>query len=294
MYRLQERVATLLVRPRGWHLPEKHLLVDGQPVSASLFDFGLHVFHNARRLLERGSGPYFYLPKLESHLEARLWNEVFLRAEESLGIPRGSIKATVLIETILAAFEMEEILYELREHSAGLNAGRWDYIFSAIKKFRNDPDVPAPGPRPGDDDRALHARLHGAAGQDLPPPGGPRHGGHGRVHPLPAQSGDQRDGPGPGARGQGAGVRRRLRRHLGGPPGPRPGGHRGLRRRPGRAPQPGATAAGGGAGQRRPSCWPSRSRGAPSPRPACGATSASPSSTSSPGCGASGRPRSTI
>ncbi len=139
VYRLQERVATLLVRPRGWHLPEKHLLVDGQPVSASLFDFGLHVFHNARRLLERGSGPYFYLPKLESHLEARLWNEVFLRAEESLGIPGGSIKATVLIETILAAFEMEEILYELREHSAGLNAGRWDYIFSAIKKFRNDP-----------------------------------------------------------------------------------------------------------------------------------------------------------
>jgi malate synthase len=139
VYRLQERVATLLVRPRGWHLPEKHLLVDGRPVSASLFDFGLHAFHNARRLLERGSGPYFYLPKLESHLEARLWNEVFLRAEESLGIPRGSIKATVLIETILAAFEMEEILYELREHSAGLNAGRWDYIFSAIKKFRNDP-----------------------------------------------------------------------------------------------------------------------------------------------------------
>ena len=146
-------------------------------------------------------------------------------ARGALGIPRGSIKATVLIETILAAFEMEEILYELREHSAGLNAGRWDYIFSAIKKFRNDADVPAPGPGPGDDDRALHARLHGAAGQDLPPPGRPRHRRHGRVHPLPAQPGDQRDGPGPGARGQGARVRRRLRRHLGGPPGPGPGGH---------------------------------------------------------------------
>ncbi len=143
-YRLGERVATLLVRPRGWHLPEKHVLVDGQPMSASLFDFGLHVFHNARRLLDRGSGPYFYLPKLESHLEARLWNDVFLFAQDNLGIPRGSIKATVLIETILAAFEMDEILYELQEHSAGLNAGRWDYIFSAIKKFRNRPDFLLP------------------------------------------------------------------------------------------------------------------------------------------------------
>jgi malate synthase len=136
-YKLNDQVATLLVRPRGWHLPEKHVLVDGKPMSGSLFDFGLYVFHNARRLLDHGSGPYFYLPKMESHLEARLWNDVFNAAQDALGIPRGTIKATVLIETILAAFEMEEILYELREHSAGLNAGRWDYIFSTIKKFRN-------------------------------------------------------------------------------------------------------------------------------------------------------------
>jgi malate synthase len=144
VYRLDDRTATLIVRPRGWHLPERHLLVDGEPVAASLFDFGLTVFHTARRLLERGSGPYFYLPKLESHLEARLWNDVFLAAQDALGLPRGTIKATVLIETILAAFEMDEILYELRDHSAGLNAGRWDYIFSAIKKFRNDPAFALP------------------------------------------------------------------------------------------------------------------------------------------------------
>lgn len=135
-YQLNEQTATLLVRPRGWHLPEKHLKVDGQVVSASLFDFGLYFFHNVRELLARGSGPYFYLPKLESHLEARLWNDVFNFAQDKLGIPRGSIRATVLIETILASFEAEEILYELREHSAGLNCGRWDYIFSFIKKFR--------------------------------------------------------------------------------------------------------------------------------------------------------------
>jgi len=143
-YRLNERVATLLVRPRGWHLVEKHVLVDGQPISASLFDFGVYFFLNARELLERGSGPYFYLPKLESHLEARLWNEVFLSAQDALGIPRGTIRATVLIETILAAFEMDEILYELRDHAAGLNAGRWDYIFSVIKKFRSRPEFVLP------------------------------------------------------------------------------------------------------------------------------------------------------
>jgi malate synthase len=136
-YALGEEVAVLLVRPRGWHLVERHVEVDGRPVSASLFDFGVFFARNAERLLERGSGPYFYLPKLESHLEARLWNDAFVLAQERLGIPRGTIKATVLIETILAAFEMEEILYELREHSAGLNAGRWDYIFSVIKKFRD-------------------------------------------------------------------------------------------------------------------------------------------------------------
>jgi malate synthase len=136
-YRLGDRVATLLVRPRGWHLTEKHITVDDRPISASLVDFGLYFFHNARALLARGSGPYFYLPKMESHLEARLWNDVFVAAQDALDIPRGSIRATVLIETLPAAFEMEEILYELREHASGLNAGRWDYIFSFIKKFRN-------------------------------------------------------------------------------------------------------------------------------------------------------------
>jgi malate synthase len=143
-YRLDDRLATLVIRPRGWHLDERHVLVDGAPISASLFDFGLTFFHNAREQLARGSGPYFYLPKLESHLEARLWNDVFVAAQESLGVPRGSIRATVLIETILAAFEMEEILYELREHAAGLNAGRWDYIFSIIKKFHSRPDKVLP------------------------------------------------------------------------------------------------------------------------------------------------------
>jgi malate synthase len=143
-YRLNAKTATLLVRPRGWHLPERHLFVDGEPVSGSLFDFGLFIFHSAKRALAHGTGPYFYLPKLESHLEARLWNDVFLHAQEALGIPRGTIRATVLIETILAAFEMEEILYELREHSAGLNAGRWDYIFSVIKKFRHRDDFVLP------------------------------------------------------------------------------------------------------------------------------------------------------
>src|SRR5882672_5552865 len=134
-YRLNDEIATLIIRPRGWHLSERHFTVDGEPVSASLFDFGLTFFHNARELLERGSGPYFYLPKLESHLEARLWAQAFALAEEELGVPRGSIRCTVLIETILAAFEMEEILYELRDHSCALNAGRWDYIFSCIKKM---------------------------------------------------------------------------------------------------------------------------------------------------------------
>jgi len=138
-YRLNPVVATLLVRPRGWHLDERHLEVGGKPVSGSLFDFGLYFFHNAERLLGKGSGPYFYLPKLESHVEARLWNDVFNFAQDDRRIPRGTIRATVLIETILAAFEMEEILYELRDHSSGLNAGRWDYIFSTIKKFATDP-----------------------------------------------------------------------------------------------------------------------------------------------------------
>ncbi len=143
-YKLNERVATLLVRPRGWHLPEKHLRVDGEPVSASLFDFGMYFFHNARYRLERGSGIYLYLPKLQHHLEARLWNDVFVKAQALLGIAQGTVKATVLIEHVLAAFQMEEILYELRHHSAGLNCGRWDYIFSYIKTFAKHPEFILP------------------------------------------------------------------------------------------------------------------------------------------------------
>jgi malate synthase len=143
-YTLGEKLATLVVRPRGWHLQEKHILMGGRPVSASLVDFGFYFFHNARELLARGSGPYFYLPKLESHLEARLWNDVFNAAQDALAVPRGTIRATVLIETILAAFEMEEILYELRDHAAGLNAGRWDYLFSMIKNFRDRPEFVLP------------------------------------------------------------------------------------------------------------------------------------------------------
>jgi malate synthase len=144
VYVLNKESATLLVRPRGWHLDETRLLIDGQPVSASLFDFGLYFFHNTRELIKRGTGPYFYLPKLESRQEARLWNDVFNMAQDLLAIPRGTIRATVLIETILAAFEMDEILYELRDHAAGLNAGRWDYIFSVIKKFSSHKDFVLP------------------------------------------------------------------------------------------------------------------------------------------------------
>ncbi len=143
-YRLKDEIATLLVRPRGWHLEEKNALVDGDPVSAGIFDFALYFFHNAQEALRRGSGPYFYLPKMENHREARLWNDIFVAAQDALGVPQGSVRATVLIETILAAFEMEEILYELREHAAGLNAGRWDYIFSAIKKFAFREDLVLP------------------------------------------------------------------------------------------------------------------------------------------------------
>ncbi|KAJ1679021.1 Malate synthase, glyoxysomal, partial [Spiromyces aspiralis] len=137
--RTDGKVATLLVRPRGWHMEEKHVLIDGEPCSASIFDFALYFFHNAKASVELGRGPYFYLPKMESHLEARLWNDIFNVAQDVVGLPRGTIRATVLIETILAAFEMDEIIYELREHSSGLNCGRWDYIFSVIKKFRHDP-----------------------------------------------------------------------------------------------------------------------------------------------------------
>ncbi len=143
-YALNPKIATLMVRPRGWHLPEKHVLVDGKPISGSLFDFGLFFFHNAHNLIRRGTGPYFYLPKMESHLEARLWADVFRFSEKEIGLPQGTIRATVLIETILAAFEMDEILYELKDYSAGLNCGRWDYIFSFIKKFHQNSEFVLP------------------------------------------------------------------------------------------------------------------------------------------------------
>ena len=230
-YRLNDEIATLLVRPRGWHLREKHVTVDGEPVSAGLFDFGLYMFHSAERQLQAGSGPYFYLPKLESHLEARLWNDAFVLAQDTLGLPQGTIRATVLIETILAAFEMEEILYELRDHSAGLNAGRWDYMFSVIKKFRDRPEFVLP-------DRPLvtmtvpfmraytellvktcHRReAHAIGGMAAFIPSSPRPGG-------------ERRRAGEGHRGQAARGRRRLRRHLGRASRPRADGEGGVRRR---------------------------------------------------------------
>ena len=171
------------------------MTVDGEPMSGSLFDFGLYFFHNAKELLARGSGPYFYLPKMESHLEARLWNDVFVHAQDALGVPQKSIKATVLIETILAAFEMDEILWELRDHSAGLNCGRWDYIFSFIKKFREQ-EFGAARPRAGHHDGALPALLQPAPDQDLPSPRGPCHGRHGGADSDQERSRRQRGGDG--------------------------------------------------------------------------------------------------
>ena len=209
------------MRPRGWHLHEKHVLVDGEPISAQPVRLRpLLLPQRRRRSSSAARGPYFYLPKLESHLEARLWNDVFVAAQDALGIPRGTIRATVLIETILAAFEMEEILYELREHSAGLNAGRWDYIFSVIKKFRDRADFVLPDRAPGDDDRAVHARLHRAAGQDLPPRGAHAIGGMAAFIPI-RRDPEVNERAREGARRQAARGRRRLRRHLGRPPRPR-------------------------------------------------------------------------
>ena len=225
-----------------------------RPVSATLFDFGLFLFHGGRAALERGSGPYLYLPKLESHLEARLWNDVFVAGQDALGIPRGSIRATVLIETILAAFEMDEILYELREHAAGLNAGRWDYIFSIIKKFRARPGHRPARPRPGDHGRALHARLHAAPRAHLPPARRARHRRHVRLHPQPPRAGGDGQRAGQGARGQGARGGRRLRRHLGRPSRPRAGGHGGLRPAPRRAAEPEGPPARGRRSSTRPTC----------------------------------------
>ena len=214
-YRLADKTATLLVRPRGWHLGEKHVVVDGQPMSGALFDFGLYFFHNAKARIKQRSGVYLYLPKMESHLEARLWNDAFVFAQKELGVPQGTVKATVLIETILAAFEMEEILYELREHSAGLNCGRWDYIFSCIKKFRNQKDFILA-------DRHLVTMVSPfmrsyslLLDQDLPQAWCLRDGRHGRADSDQERSRRERGRAGESARRQGSRGQRRPRRNLG-------------------------------------------------------------------------------
>ncbi len=198
-YQLGSKLATLMVRPRGWHLDEKHFLVEGKPISASLFDFGLFFFHNAAALLSKGTGPYFYLPKMESHLEARLWNDVFCFAQDELGIPRGSIRATVLIETILAAFEMDEILYELRDHSAGLNCGRWDYIFSFIKKFRAHPEFVLPDRSLVTMEAAFPELLRRIADSNLPPARHSCDGWNGGADSDSKRCGGQRTGAGESA-----------------------------------------------------------------------------------------------
>ncbi len=284
-YELGDDPAVLLVRPRGWHLVERHVEVDGAPISASLFDFGLYLFHNRAK-------PWFYLPKLESHVEARLWNDVFDYAEDELELARGTIKATVLIETVLAAFEMDEILYELREHIVGLNAGRWDYLFSLIKRLRSL-DVVLPGPRPPDDDDAVHARLHRAAREDDAPARGARDGRDGGLHPEPARPRGERGRAEEGARGQGARGRRRLRRHVGRAPGPGPGGDGGLRRRPRRPRRTRSPGSATTSRSRPATSSTSASRAARSPRTGCARTSASGSGTSSRGCAGSAPRRST-
>ena len=276
-YRLRpdDELATIVVRPRGWHLDEKHVLVDGQRVSGSLFDFALYFAHCARRQLDRGQGPYFYLAKNESHLEARLWNDAFSLAQDRLGIPRGTIRATVLIETIPAAFEMDEILYELRDHSAGLNAGRWDYLFSIIKKFRtrgrdfvlperNAVTMTAPFMRAYTEllvktchDRGAHAM--GGMAAFIPSRRDPEV----NAKALAKVREDKASG-----------VGGRLRRLLGGPPRPGPGLPGGLRRRARRPAQPDRQAAATTSTSAPPTCWPWPRRRAGSPRPGCATTSA--------------------
>ncbi len=258
-YRLNDKIATLQVRPRGWHLDEKHVLIDGQRVAGGIFDFALFMFHNAKEQLARGAGPYFYLPKIESHLEARLWNDIFVATQKELGLPHGTIKATVLIETILAAFEMDEILYELREHSAGLNAGRWDYIFSCIKKFKLDRDfcladrakvtMTAPFMR-------AYALLLLETCHRRGAPGDRRHE---RADPDQERPGEERDRDGRHHHRQAARRRRRLRRRLGRAPGPGRVGDEGVRRRPRRPAEPVRQAAPRRARERRrPARFPAR------------------------------------
>ena len=292
-YRVGDRPAQLVVRPRGWHLVESHVMVDGVPMSASLFDAGLYLFHNAAERIARGSGPYLYLPKLESHHEARLWNEVFVWAQAELGVPRGSVRATVLIETITAAFEMDEILYELREHAAGLNAGRWDYLFSVIKRFRGDTALESPDRSQLTMTVPFMRAYTRVAGADVPPPRGARDRRDGRVHPQPARPRGHRARPSPrsattrSAR-SGDGFDGTWVAH----PDLVPVATEifdavlGSRAEP-EGPQAGRV------GRPRRTSQASRSRGARSPTGASARTSASRSRTSTRGCAASARPPST-
>ncbi len=237
-YKLNDKVATLIVRPRGWHLDEKHVSVDGVRMSGSLFDFGLHFFHNAKASLARGFGPYYYLPKLESHLEARLWNDVFVLAQNELGVAQGTIKATVLVETILAAFEMDEILYELREHSSGLNAGRWDYIFSCIKKFKVDADF-CLADRSRINMTVPFMRAYALLLlKTCHHRNAPAIGGMSALIPIKNDP-EANEKAMAGIRGDKAReCHRRLRRRLGGTPGPRAGGHGGVCKGVGRSSEP--------------------------------------------------------
>ena len=283
VYRLKDEVATLMVRPRGWHLDEKHLLVGDRPVPAALFDFGLFFFHNAQKLVAKGTGPYFYLPKMQSHLEARLWNDVFVLAQDALGLPRGTIKATVLIETLPAAFEMDEILWELREHSAGLNCGRWDYIFSAIKTLRSDPGWVIP-----DRGQVTMEQPFLRAYTQLLVQTCHRRGVHamgGMAAQIPIKDDPERNSSraGQGPRGQAARGEGRPRRHLGRPSGPGAGRPGGLRRAH-EGNEPARTACGKTSASRRAiSCACPRG---PAPSPASATTSGSGCSTWSPGCAA--------
>ena len=267
-YKLNDKIATLQVRPRGWHLDEKHVTVDGQRVAGGIFDFALFMFHNAKEQLARGAGPYFYLPKIESHLEARLWNDVFVMTQNELGLPQGTIKATVLIETILAAFEMDEILYELREHSAGLNAGRWDYIFSCIKKFNRDRDFCLA-------DRAkvtMTAPFMRAYAllllKTCHKRGAPAIGGMSALIPIKNDPEKNEVAMAGIIADKRRDAHRRLRRRLGRAPGPGRGVDEGVRRGARRPAEPVREAEARGRGQRRRSCSTSSPRRR-SPRPAC-------------------------
>ena len=294
---------TIVFRPRGWHLTEKHLEFTDRAgqicaASASLVDAGLYLFHNAQALIDSGRGPYLYLPKLEGHLEARLWDEIFRFTETYLGLRYGTIRATVLIETITAAFEMEEILYELRDHCAGLNAGRWDYIFSVIKNFRaRGPAVRPAGPRQRHDDRPVHEGVHRAARRHLPQAGRAGHRRHERVHPRPSRPGGHRQGARAGQGRQAARGRAGVRRHLGGAPRPRARRARGVRRGARRPRSTSGTACARTSTSPRRSCSTSRRPAAASPGPSptagCAATCRWASGTSRRGCGASARSPST-